>query len=250
MPKKAITVFIFGNYTPNSLRFSLPLSLARLLFVILCLMAVVVFTAFGLVTSGAYRFYRLQYLSRRNRQLEEEFKKVRLLKERLEFLEGEREKLSKMLGVELTPPPVDWRGAVTDSFEIPEWVKNQPWGKYSVPVLVPVSGYVVSRGVDSAHIAVDLAAAKESPVRAAADGVVTARGTDPQFGRFLLISHSSGYETYYGHLSSWLVKEGDTVQVGEVIARVGMTGKASAPHLHFEIRKLGKPIDPATLLKL
>ncbi len=250
MPKKAITVFIFGNYTPNSLRFSLPLGLARLLFVLACVTVLMVFTAFGLVVSGAYRFYRLQYLTRRNRQLEEEFKKVTLLKERLELFEAEREKLSKMLGVELTPPPIDWRAAATDTFTIPDWIKKQPWGKYPVPVLVPVSGYVVSRGADSAHIAVDLAAPKESPVRAAADGIVTSRGTDPQFGRFLLISHSSGYETYYGHLAVWLVQQGDTVQVGEVIGRVGMTGKASAPHLHFEIRKLGKPIDPSTLLKM
>jgi murein DD-endopeptidase MepM/ murein hydrolase activator NlpD len=250
MTKKAITVFIFGNYTPNSLRFSLPLGLARLLIVLLGLMALLVFVAFGLVASGAYRFYRLSYLTRRNQQLEREFKKVTMLKERLEFLETEGEKLSKMLGVELTPPPINWGGAPTDSFEIPNWIRNQPWGKYPVPVLVPVSGYAISRSADSEHMAVDLAAPKESPVRAAADGIVTGRGTDKQLGRFILLSHASGYETYYGHLSTWLVNQGDTVRVGQVIGKVGMTGRASAPHLHFEVRKLGKPIDPASILRL
>ncbi|MGQ9707974.1 MAG: peptidoglycan DD-metalloendopeptidase family protein [bacterium] len=250
MPKKAITVFIFGNYTPNSLRFSLPLGLARLLFVLLGLMALVVFAAFGLVASGTYRFYRLEHLTKRNRQLEQEFKKVARLKERLEFLEAEREKLSKMLGVDLTPPAVDWYGPSPDSSGIPDWMKNQPWGSYPVPILVPVSGYVVSRGADSEHIAVDLAAPKESPVRAAADGIVTGLGTDKQLGRFILLSHTSGYQTYYGHLSLWLVKQGDTVQVGQPIGKVGMTGRASAPHLHFEIRKFGKPVDPASILRL
>ncbi|GEM_PF-645588 len=250
MAKKEITVFIFGNYTPNSLRFTISLGIARLLFVLLCLSALAVFTAFGIIASGAYRFSRLIYLTQRNRTLEKEFKKITYLKERLEYLEAEREKLARILGVDLTPRPIDWQNASHDSFTIPDWIKNQPWGKYPIPVLIPVVNYVVSRRSSPEHIAVDLAAPKDSPVFAAADGIVTARGADRHLGRFLIIAHSDGYETYYGHLSQWNVNQGDTIKVGQIIGKVGMTGQASAPHLHFEIRKMGKPIDPAEILKI
>ncbi|MGB9742777.1 MAG: peptidoglycan DD-metalloendopeptidase family protein [bacterium] len=250
MPKKEITVFIFGNYTPNSLRFSISLGFARLLFILLCIAALLVFAALGIVASGAYRFSRLVWLTQRNRQLEAEFKKITQLRERLELLEAEREKVARMLGVDLTPPPVDWHGTAADSVTMPDWVTNQPWGKYPVPILVPVTGYVVSRRATPEHIAVDLAVPRASPVRAAADGIVVARGTDRVLGRFLLLAHAEGYETYYGHLAQWLVKEGDTVKVGQLIGRVGMTGQATAPHLHFEIRKFGKPVDPAEILKI
>ncbi|MGQ9678862.1 MAG: peptidoglycan DD-metalloendopeptidase family protein [bacterium] len=250
MGRKEITFFIFGNYTSNALRFTISLNLARFLFFFLVLMTILLFFALGLVVSGAYRLSRTVYLTQRNRQLEKEFKKVTALKERLEFLENEREKLAKMLGVNLTPPPVDWQLGVPESASLPEWVKNQPWGNNPVPVLAPVTGYVISRGASPEHMAVDLACQKGSPVRAVADGLVVEKGVDKQFGRFILLRHEKGYESYYGHLETWLVQRGDTVKVGQTIGRVGMTGQASAPHLHLEIRKDTKPIDPAILLKL
>ncbi|MEO0020674.1 MAG: M23 family metallopeptidase [candidate division WOR-3 bacterium] len=250
MAKKEITVFIFGNYTPNSLRFSISLGLARLLFALLCLSVLLVLAAVGIVASGAYRFHQLIYLTQRNRKLETEFKKITQLREKLENLEIEREKLARMLGVELSPPPVDWQGMTPDSFILPEWISDQPWGKYPVPILVPVSGYVVSRRASPEHIAVDLAVPRESPVRAAADGIVISRGTDRVLGRFIGLAHAEGYETYYGHLAQWLVNRGDSVKVGQIIGRVGMTGQATAPHLHFEIRKFGKPVDPTEILKI
>ncbi len=248
MSRKEITVFISANYTPNSIRFSLPLKLARLLFVGVCTALLAVLIAGGLLISGVYRFSRLVYLNHRNRQLEEEFKKVVTLKERLELLEKEREKLARMLGVNLTPPPVDWSAATVESIVLPEWVKNQPWGSHPVPVLVPVTRYAISRTATTDHMAFDLACQKNSPVLAVADGIVTEKGVHPQFGRYLLIRHAQGYESYYGHLAGWLVEKGDTVRVGQKIGTVGMTGQASAPHLHLEIRKDGNLIDPAALL--
>ncbi len=250
MSRKQITVFISGNYTTNSIRFSLPLPLARLIFAGIIIATIVVLVAFGLVVSGAYRFSRLVYLNQRNRQLEAEFKKVTLLKERLEFLEKEREKLARMLGVDLTPPPVDWNITSAESLVLPDWVKSQPWGSQPVPVLVPVTRYAISRTATPDHMAVDLACQKNSPVLAVADGIVIDRGVHSQFGRYILIQHPAGYESFYGHLATWLVQKGDTVRVGQKIGTVGMTGQASAPHLHLEIRKDGKTIEPAILLNL
>ncbi len=247
--RKEITVFIFGNYTPNSIRFSMPLGLVRVIVILLGIMVLFVLLSLGLVFSGAYRFSRLVYLNHRNRQLEREFKKVVALKERLEFLETEREKLAKMLGVDLTPESVNWEVGVADSFTLPEWVKKQPWGSHPIPVLVPVTGYYISRLPNAEHMAIDLAVPQNSPVRAPADGVVAARGQNKEYGHYLLLRHLQGYETYYGHLAGIQRKLGDTVRVGEIIGRVGVTGKTSAPHLHFEVRKEGQPIDPTKVLK-
>src|SRR5437667_252198 len=85
--------------------------------------------------------------------------------------------------------------------------------------------------------------------RAAAGGVVEAAGTDPAYGLFVLLRHSSGYETMYGHASRLLVREGDSVQAGQVIALSGNSGRSTAPHLHFEIRREGKSLDPLTVVK-
>src|SRR5947199_249405 len=88
-----------------------------------------------------------------------------------------------------------------------------------------------------------------TPVRAAGGGAVEAAGTDPAYGLFVLLRHSSGYETMYGHASRLLVREGDSVQAGQVIALSGNSGRSTAPHLHFEIRREGKSLDPLTVVK-
>jgi murein DD-endopeptidase MepM/ murein hydrolase activator NlpD len=93
------------------------------------------------------------------------------------------------------------------------------------------------------------AAADGALVRATADAVVEQRGDDRQYGRFLLLKHGQGYESYYGHLKDWNVDKGDSVQAGQTIGWVGTTGKSTAPHLHLEIRKDGQRIDPASILK-
>src|SRR5436309_910250 len=85
--------------------------------------------------------------------------------------------------------------------------------------------------------------------RAAGGGVVEAAGTDAAYGLFVLLRHSSGYETMYGHASRLLVREGDSVQAGQVIALSGNSGRSTAPHLHFEIRREGKSLDPLTVVK-
>src|SRR5207244_1705110 len=86
-------------------------------------------------------------------------------------------------------------------------------------------------------------------MRATGGGVVEAAGTDPAYGLFVLLRHSGGYETMYGHASRVLVRDGDSIQAGQVIALSGNSGRSTAPHLHFEIRREGKSIDPLTVVK-
>uniref|UniRef100_A0A7C4GCH2 M23 family metallopeptidase n=1 Tax=candidate division WOR-3 bacterium TaxID=2052148 RepID=A0A7C4GCH2_UNCW3 len=249
MPRREITVFVTSNYSADSYRLALPLSLARVLLVAAAVLALVVFLGFGLVVTGTLRLSRLAYLEYRNRQLEREFRQVALLRDRLTALERESDKMARMLGVELTPPPVNWDSVPGDSSRLPDWVLKEAWGSHPVPVLSPVATGVVSRGFESGHEAIDLATATGTPVRAAADGVVAKAGSDRQFGNSLLLRHAAGYETFYGHLSRKLVKAGDTVLAGQTIGRAGSSGASSAPHLHFEVRKAGRAIDPRTLIR-
>ena len=101
---------------------------------------------------------------------------------------------------------------------------------------------------DGAHAGVDIAARKKSPVFATAYGRVTYTGRDRGgYGKHVIIDHGR-YETLYAHLSRIKAKPGKTVRRGQVIGRAGKTGNATAPHVHYEIRQNGKPIDPAPFL--
>src|SRR6266480_2614828 len=110
-------------------------------------------------------------------------------------------------------------------------------------------GQVRPGDVAESHPGIDIAVPPGTPVRAAGGGAVEAAGTDPAYGLFVLLRHSSGYETMYGHASRLLVREGDSVQAGQVIALSGSSGRSTAPHLHFEIRREGKSLDPLTVVK-
>jgi murein DD-endopeptidase MepM/ murein hydrolase activator NlpD len=74
-------------------------------------------------------------------------------------------------------------------------------------------------------------------------------GTDPAYGLFVLLEHPDGYETMYGHLSRVVARRGTEVGAGQVIALSGNSGRSTAPHLHFEIRRSGRSIDPLSMVK-
>ena len=97
------------------------------------------------------------------------------------------------------------------------------------------------------HTGLDFAAPKGTPVMAAAAGeVVDAGATGGPYGTMVTIAHADGMETYYAHLSSVVADDlvGQEVQAGMMIGEVGSTGNSTGPHLHFEVRQLGRPIDP------
>lgn len=117
----------------------------------------------------------------------------------------------------------------------------------------PVQGRVIgSFGLSEAgkrNDGVNIAAPVGTPVRAAADGEVVYRGSELDgYGNLLLIKHDDGFVTAYAHNDAMLVKKGDRVRKGQVIAKVGQTGSAGEPQLHFEIRQNLKAIDPVALM--
>ena len=111
----------------------------------------------------------------------------------------------------------------------------------------PVTGTVSSRfGLRNGkqHEGIDIAAAHGSQVRAVAAGKVAYADWAGSYGLLVTIDHGGGIETRYAHNSRLDVKPGDRVSAGQVIARVGSTGRSTGPHLHFEVRVNGEPVDP------
>jgi len=116
----------------------------------------------------------------------------------------------------------------------------------------PVKGTITSgfgnRG-HRMHDGIDIAAPRGTPVRAAADGVVVYSDNRlAGYGRLIIIRHAGDLFTAYAHNQRNLVSRGDKVKQGEIIARVGQTGRASGPHLHFEVRRGPTPVNPLVYL--
>lgn len=95
------------------------------------------------------------------------------------------------------------------------------------------------------HEGIDIGAAVGSPVRAALDGCVEEVKEDDYYGNLIIIDHGGGVKTVYGHLEDVNVISGQEIAQGEVIGSVGNTGMSTGPHLHFEVWKNGKAVDPA-----
>jgi murein DD-endopeptidase MepM/ murein hydrolase activator NlpD len=131
------------------------------------------------------------------------------------------------------------------------------WHTNVQPSIWPVEGRLMGgfgertdpfSGEGAMHTGVDISAPTGTPVRTAADGIVTFAGWNSGYGQMVVVDHGGGYETYYAHLSRFAVVEGQEVRRGEQIGAVGSTGRVTAPHLHYEVRIGGAPVNPHTYL--
>jgi murein DD-endopeptidase MepM/ murein hydrolase activator NlpD len=127
----------------------------------------------------------------------------------------------------------------------------------ATPSIWPARGWLTSRmgarvdpinGGDDFHPGLDIAAEKGQPVYATAAGTVRSAGYENGYGNLIVLDHGFGLETLYGHLSAFSIKKGDKVQRGDLIGRVGSTGRATGPHLHYEVHANGKLLNPLQLL--
>ncbi len=110
-------------------------------------------------------------------------------------------------------------------------------------------GMRVLNGRNDFHAGIDIGGAVGTNIVAAESGKVTYAGYMRGYGNVIILSHNGGYSTVYGHNSVNLVKKGQSIKKGSVIAKVGRTGNATGPHLHFEVRLSGKPVNPLLYLK-
>jgi murein DD-endopeptidase MepM/ murein hydrolase activator NlpD len=127
---------------------------------------------------------------------------------------------------------------------------DRPWsGRFIRPVEGRItSGYGMRNHpifkVRKMHTGIDIAAPTGAPIRAADAGVVVEAGYIRGYGYTVIIDHGGGVATLYAHCSALLVSAGQEVQRGQIIARVGSTGYSTGPHLHFEVRVNGEPVNP------
>ncbi|HTA63944.1 MAG TPA: M23 family metallopeptidase, partial [Xanthomonadaceae bacterium] len=136
---------------------------------------------------------------------------------------------------------------------------NQDLDRSQTPSSMPLANTYVSApfgnridpitGGHEFHKGLDLDGKTGDPIHAAADGIVVRADFDAGgYGNVVDIDHGNGYATRYGHCSKLLVKVGDLVHAGDVIAKVGSTGHATGPHLHFEVWINGAPVNPQPYL--
>lgn len=195
---------------------------------------------------------RVPGLERELARLQEDQVRVAELAQALAEVEMQYEKVRQILSVDVaaregrgrTPPPVRLTGREADRADEREDIPG------SWPLVQ--TGFITRERTDGdgePHPGIDIAVPQDSYIRAAGAGVVRAAGTDEVYGSYVLIEHADGYETMYGHASQLFVEAGDTVRRHEVVALSGSTGRSTAPHLHFEIRKDGLAIDPLPLLR-
>jgi len=121
----------------------------------------------------------------------------------------------------------------------------------SVPNIMPVDGWTTkhfSSDPAASHYGLDVAAASGTPIRSTAMGVVEDVRKDKYYGLMVEVRHENGFITRYGHCSQALVLASDRVQRGQTIALVGNTGRSTAPHLHYEVMKDGKYVDPMNFI--
>jgi murein DD-endopeptidase MepM/ murein hydrolase activator NlpD len=129
--------------------------------------------------------------------------------------------------------------------------KSARWA--ATPSIWPVRGWVTSgfgarvspfTGQLAMHDGLDIGAAPSTPVLASANGHVRAAGFDAKMGNLVLIDHGYGVQTEYGHLSKLLVRQGQKVKRGDVVALVGSTGLSTGPHLHYMVKVKGQTVNP------
>ena len=128
----------------------------------------------------------------------------------------------------------------------------------ATPSLWPVLGHITSKFGDTRvsesaggirpHNGLDISAPLGTPVRATADGVVAFADKESYYGLLICLDHGHGFTTLYGHLKDIRVKVGERVRKGRVIGSVGVTGKTTGPHLHYEVRIHNQPVNPAPYL--
>lgn len=134
-----------------------------------------------------------------------------------------------------------------------ELLKSRQSKLDATPTVWPVRGWVTSgfgyrvspfTGANQLHEGLDIAASLGTSIRSPASGRVMAVDTSEGFGKTLLIDHGYGFVTMYGHNSEIYVKPGQRVKRGDVVAAVGNTGRTTGPHVHYELRMNGVPINP------
>lgn len=275
---KRLTILIVpeDNAEPYSFRFDM--KWVKLFYVIGSLVLIHIIAGAFFYWKYAQQYADNQEIKSLNAQLEEDNKRVLALADQYYALERFYRRVSSLLGIKTefdtaTGGKLETSGSTAmiqkavstteaSLSSLPELketrvrpiltVKNPklPDDSRNLPTLLPVKGFVSlefqKEGwlIPKTHHGIDIVAKKGSVVHAAGSGVIIFANWTYDLGNLIIIDHGGGLLSYYGHNERLLKNEKTYVKKGEPIALVGSSGKSSGPHLHFEIRKDGAPVDP------
>lgn len=142
--------------------------------------------------------------------------------------------------------------------DLKDYIEEEQYKALFIPSIPPSDGKLTSRfgyrkdpfhGSSRMHKGLDFSSSHRSPVYATAHGTVKFTGRNGNYGKQIVIDHGNGYETSYAHLASISVEVGDEVEKGDEIGKMGSTGRSTGVHVHYELHKDGKPIDPYPYIK-
>lgn len=257
LDRRFVTIMIHKDGAVESRTLRLPLWLVRVASVTGAVIAVLILLGLALYAPIVRTAARVPGMRREIARLSTENQQVRALATQLARVEQRYEQVRTMLGGNIVPPRPSNDGPLGVSYPVTARAPGDP-RRYeqgpSVPRHWPLDeAGVVTRGQvgpggGDQHPGLDVAVPLGTPIRAAGGGTVAEAGDDPEYGRFILINHPDGYQTMYGHASRLLVTPGEFVSAGAVIGLSGSTGRSTAPHLHFEIRRDGRVIDPRSIV--
>lgn len=209
---------------------------------------------------------KYQTLERENDQKEEQLASLQLMASEVSMALGLKRKLEGADDIADDSPLMP---TYKESIEQYNFLKSasysridrnyaRSWQKNTIPSMWPVNGPLLSRfgerqdpfsGEGAFHTGVDISAPLGTPVHAAADGIVYHAEWAGAYGKMVIIDHGNGMRTFYAHLSRFEVVPGQEIRRGEILGFSGATGRVTAPHLHFEVRMGGSPVNPYPYLK-
>ncbi len=190
------------------------------------------------------------------KKAEYEFKRLFSLGSREKVLENVDTSDSGSIDMETLKQQI--RETIESVGEIREYLKTERDTYVATPKGFPVRGDISSpyghrqhprSGRADFHSGIDISTSPGNPVKATADGIVSFAGWSGGSGNLLVLEHGHGFSTFYAHNRKLTVRVGEKVKRGDVIANAGSTGNSTGPHVHYEIWKDGKPVNPRTYLK-
>jgi murein DD-endopeptidase MepM/ murein hydrolase activator NlpD len=262
--KKGFSLIVAPHGTGAAVTFDLPANAGVMVLVLVAVFLAGI--AFVGITYTKLAFLAVQATKLRveNAELRKENGKIREIQAELARIESVKQQIEAWVGI--TESQTEGGGSASVGLRSTnDWPRRYTYAimkpfyeggaSYSKGMLLPADGWIsrsFSGGGEgkAAHPGIDIVAARGTPVRCALDGVVKSARWDDTYGNVVVVAHADSLQTVYGHNDRILVKEGDHVTKGQIIAVLGSTGRSTAPHLHFEVLKGDKPVDPGTYLDL
>ena len=261
-----VTIMLIPHSKTRPVNFKVPF-IGMFTTIVLCCFGIVYILSIAVDTFEYYRmkdklnYYSQQFLELNKtmtalKKAENEFKRLFSMKSKEKVLENLDTSDSGSIDMENLKQQI--KSTVESVGEIKDYLRIQRDIYVATPKGSPVVGMISSHygqrehprsGEENFHSGIDISSSPGNPVRATADGIVSFSGWSGGSGNLVVLEHGHGFSTFYAHNRSIPVKVAKKVKRGDIIGYVGSTGNSTGPHVHYEIWKDGKSIDPVNYLK-